>query len=426
MYRRPSALVIAACMHMASVGNAIAQASSDSLSLQGRLSGAADGTHSLQIRFYDAASGGTLVGTTPSVNTSVSGGIFSAVVVPPASMFNGQSRWWTAVVDGVETGPRQLVTSVPYATNAASGGSPLAAGGEPTVNDRFNILSFDTVGRRFRSTHNSNEFYGMPAFFDDQPEEVVTNWRGTGYAASFYSVAGGPERHTGFGILKGDQIASPVVWLYSPYGRNAFQIRGIDGFRGSPVDPNTSSALFTVADIGVARVGVNTDTPTATLDVVGTTKTHVLQITGGSDLAEPFPASPSPSVEPRPGLILSIDPEHPGALRVATEPYDTKVAGVYSGANGLATGMLMGQEGCDLTGSSQGSIPLAMTGRVWVYADSSNGTILPGDRLTTSGLKPGHAMRVSDDTRSIGAVIGKAMTPVDSETGMVLVLVNLQ
>jgi hypothetical protein len=35
-------------------------------------------------------------------------------------------------------------------------------------------------------------------------------------------------------------------------------------------------------------------------------------------------------------------------------------------------------------------------------------------------------MRADDRDRSFGSVIGKAMTSLDTETGLVLVLVNLQ
>jgi hypothetical protein len=35
-------------------------------------------------------------------------------------------------------------------------------------------------------------------------------------------------------------------------------------------------------------------------------------------------------------------------------------------------------------------------------------------------------MRVSDESRAPGAVMGKAMTELESGTGLVLVLVNLQ
>ncbi|MBD3333040.1 hypothetical protein GF356_09315 [candidate division GN15 bacterium] len=173
-------------------------------------------------------------------------------------------------------------------------------------------------------------------------------------------------------------------------------------------------------------VGVNQQSPQDTLDVNGTTRTKVLRITGGSDLAETFPSSGDCTIKPRPGMVLSIDPDNPGALRVTRDSYDRRVAGVYSGANGLGTGMVMGQEGCVLTGHGTGRLPVAMTGRVWVYVDESAGRVAPGDRLTTSGVKPGYAMKVTDNARSVGAVIGKAMTPVDPESGMALVLVNLQ
>ena len=72
-----------------------------------------------------------------------------------------------------------------------------------------------------------------------------------------------------------------------------------------------------------------------------------------------------------------------------------------------------------------GDTPVALTGRVYVKATSESGPIAPGDRLTTSST-PGHAMRVDDDARAPGCVIGKAMTALDDETGLVLVLVNLQ
>ena len=55
-------------------------------------------------------------------------------------------------------------------------------------------------------------------------------------------------------------------------------------------------------------------------------------------------------------------------------------------------------------------------------ADTSNGPIEPGDLLTTSE-QAGQAMRASDLGRAQGAVIGKAMTALESGDGEVLVLV---
>lgn len=148
--------------------------------------------------------------------------------------------------------------------------------------------------------------------------------------------------------------------------------------------------------------------------------TDELEITGGSDLSEQFDIE-SASTEVQPGVVVSIDPDHAGRLCVSTTAYDRRVAGVVSGAGGVRTGMMMGQSGS----LADGAHPVALSGRVYVRADVSNGAIKPGDLLTTSG-RAGHAMKVIDHDKAHGAVIGKAMTELDDGTGLVLVLVNLQ
>jgi hypothetical protein len=147
----------------------------------------------------------------------------------------------------------------------------------------------------------------------------------------------------------------------------------------------------------------------------GRITTPVLQITGGADLSEHFDVRG----EFRPGMVVSIDPENPGMLSVCTTERDRKVAGIVSGGRNIRPGLLMGQEGT----RADGSTPIALTGRVWCFASTSNGTIQPGDFLTTSNT-PGYCMKVRDMDLAQGAIVGKAMTGV--EDGMVLVLVNLQ
>ena len=148
--------------------------------------------------------------------------------------------------------------------------------------------------------------------------------------------------------------------------------------------------------------------------------TPVIQITGGSDLSEMFDVNGD--VEPQPGMVVVIDPENPGQLMPSSTAYDIKVAGIISGAGGVATGMTMGQDGS----IADGEHPVALTGRVYCLVDATDGAIEPGDMLTTSNT-PGHAMKASDRDRAHGSVIGKAMTSLEAgETGLVLVLVNLQ
>jgi len=157
-------------------------------------------------------------------------------------------------------------------------------------------------------------------------------------------------------------------------------------------------------------------------DGKGRVVTDVLQITGGSDLSESFDIDAGPTHDAiEPGLVVSIDPVNAGKLVVTDRAYDRRVAGIVSGAGGVAPGMVMGQAGT----LASGEHPVALTGRVYVKADAGNGAIQPGDLLTTSTV-PGHAMRVDDPARAQGAILGKAMTSLESGRGMVLVLVGLQ
>ena len=144
-----------------------------------------------------------------------------------------------------------------------------------------------------------------------------------------------------------------------------------------------------------------------------------ITIEGGSDLAEPFNISQAEQPVSE-GEVVVIDEANPGQLKLTDQPYDTRVAGVISGANGIHPGIQMQQQGL-----LEGGKNVALTGRVYVQADTSNGPIKPGDLLTTSST-PGRAMRVSDHGRAQGAILGKAMTTLKNGRGMVLVLVTLQ
>ena len=92
-----------------------------------------------------------------------------------------------------------------------------------------------------------------------------------------------------------------------------------------------------------------------------------------------------------------------------------------SGANNVNPGLIMNQDNVFV----DGKYPVALTGRVYCYADATDSPINPGDLLTTSDT-PGYAMKVTDFSKAPGAVIGKAMTGLKSGKGMILVLVSLQ
>ena len=116
-----------------------------------------------------------------------------------------------------------------------------------------------------------------------------------------------------------------------------------------------------------------------------------------------------------------IDEANPGSLKLSDSEYDTRVAGIVSGANDINPGMTLRQNGT----AADGQHPVALSGRVYAHADATEQPIRPGDLLTTSST-PGHVMRAADRDRRQGAILGKAMTSLDNGRGMVLVLVTLQ
>ena len=65
-----------------------------------------------------------------------------------------------------------------------------------------------------------------------------------------------------------------------------------------------------------------------------------LTIRGGADLAEPFNITSGNGEVPE-GAVVVIDEQHAGRLKMSNKPYDTHVAGVVSGANGVNPGIQM-------------------------------------------------------------------------------------
>lgn len=191
---------------------------------------------------------------------------------------------------------------------------------------------------------------------------------------------------------------------------------------------NHNSNLNVLLANGGGNVGIGTTNPVAKLDVNGTTRTEILQIIGGSDLSEKFEVNAAKVAGNhhsmtliQAGMVVSIDTENPGELVLSNHLYDRKVVGIISGAGGVKPGMIMGQSGS----IADGKHPVALTGRVYCWADATDEPIEPGDLLTTSST-PGHAMKALDHQKAQGAVIGKAMTSLKEGKGLVLVLVSLQ
>jgi len=191
-----------------------------------------------------------------------------------------------------------------------------------------------------------------------------------------------------------------------------------NGHRRDIVFDDLRIRLLTSSSSGIASKGLDIDEQ-GNAYVTSMVTCASLKLTGGSDIAEPFDVKMSDAVKA--GIVMVIDPDDPGKLEISEKAYDRRVAGVISGAGGIEPGMVMSQSGS----VADGKYPIAVTGRVYCWADAKYGSIKPGDLMTTSDT-PGHAMKVADFTKAQGAIIGKAMSSLSEGQGLVLVLVTLQ
>jgi hypothetical protein len=109
-----------------------------------------------------------------------------------------------------------------------------------------------------------------------------------------------------------------------------------------------------------------------------------------------------------------------GALTASCKAYDKRVAGVISGGGDYKPAIILDRQ--PSTGNRQ---PIALVGKVFCKVDAGFGKVEVGDLLTTSPT-PGHAMKTDDPIRAFGAVIGKALRPLNEGQGLIPILIALQ
>jgi hypothetical protein len=134
------------------------------------------------------------------------------------------------------------------------------------------------------------------------------------------------------------------------------------------------------------------------------------------DVAEWVPASEVMTA----GTVVVLNASKVNEVMASFRAYDTSVAGVVSEKPGVILGS-----------ASPSKAQIATTGRVKVKVDATNHPVAVGDLLVTSD-KPGMAM-VSEpiDIGGVkihrpGTLIGKALEPLPSGEGEILVLLSLQ
>ena len=121
-----------------------------------------------------------------------------------------------------------------------------------------------------------------------------------------------------------------------------------------------------------------------------------------------------------PGDVLVIDPASKGKFMKSTEAYSTAVMGIYSTRPGV-----VGRRQTTDKSHMKEEVPMAMVGVVPTKVSAESGAIKAGDLLVTSS-RPGYAMKGKDRSQMMGAIIGKALEPLDAGTGVIEVAVSIQ
>jgi hypothetical protein len=376
----------------------------------------ANGTFDFSFRLFDEPTGGTLLGTVSRNGISVAEGRFSVdldfgfVALTCASRFLETHVRKAGTIEFTGLSPRQPLKAK---TDCSVSGNLTVTGGlgvgTPPVS--WAALRVDQEGSATAGENQLLNWNNRWGWQEDETSEMLHLCRLYGDWQPLPVISF--NRATSVVEMQAMVVTAPVGLSKAEVGtvsnQMALLLNDSTGVRTGEIRAAGDSFL------NGGNVGIGTTSPQATLHVAGTARAEIVEITG-ADLAERFPLTE----KVKPGMVVEIDPDVSGQLQIASEPYSKRVAGVISGANDFPVGAVLGSDGRD-----PNSHPVALSGRVYCWADASFGAINPGDLLTSSAT-PGHAMKVTKHRKARGAVIGKAMSSLEEGRGLVLVLVQPQ
>jgi len=407
-----------------------------------------NGTCDFQFTLWDQSGAGTPPsGGTPFGSVDAEGGVtvnngLFTVALNTSNQFTDQAfqaaRWLQIAVrcpagSGSYTtlSPRQPLWAAPYASGLRPGTmirgsayqvvkiqSDAPTGSVPAAVTGEMVSALDGVG--IYGSNNSNATGSAGAGVWGRTWNLAgAGVKGTAFNGSA-GVLGEAVTNGGIGVKamsNGTGINSPALYAEAT-STQAGEPAGIAIFAKNHGGDGTMVAQNAGGGDAFRAVNAAGSSVIFRVTATGRVVTSAVQIYGGGDVAERFQAPANAAIEP--GALMVIDDAHPGQLKPSESAYDTKVAGVVSGAGGINPGMTLNQ-----SGMLEGDISVAIAGRVYVKAEALSAPIKAGDLLTSSAIT-GTAMKATDRTLVQGAIIGKAMTGLDTGQGLVLVLVSLQ
>ncbi len=298
------------------------------------------------------------------------------------------------------------------ATTTDTLGAPcLINWGDGTFNSLFDFqLNKTGSGPRLMAVQTAGTFPNSYSGFEIDADHQAFSLRSYGSGFTAFS-----HPNLSFGLADWAEF-----WSDGFGGLGKGLLIGTGGPYASPapiVLATNGSERLRILGTGAVQIGYSGSYVTSYgLDVNGTI--HASNVIGCSyqDVAEWVPASTNMSA----GTVVVLNPDEKNEVMPSATPYDATVAGVVSAKPGIVLGE-----------ASPEKAQVATTGRVKVKVDATKSPIKIGDLLVTSD-KPGTAMKsIPVNVSGIsmhrpGTIIGKALEPLPSGEGEILVLLSLQ
>jgi hypothetical protein len=359
-----------------------------------------------------------------------------------------KAMFWTLIITAclVSPGQAQTVTgsgttsTVPIFTGSSEiGNSPISQlGGSTSIgatNERvgttFQVITDSTIGPQpgqgpdaiYGEASGNADFTAGIAGFATSTTGNNIGVAGVTFSPTGQGVSGNNTATVGGGGsgVFGVTSASSGAGNSGVFGAAIASTGTSVGVVGQTYSPNGIGGLFDNAAGGNILVG-GVGQPAVTVfrvDGKGTVFADGGFRPHGADFAEAVQVN-GDVAHYTPGDLLVIDASGERRLSLSQTPYSTLVAGIYSTQPGVLASQHRTEEAL-----SKSEVPLAVVGIVPCKVSAENGPIEVGDLLVASSTS-GHAMKGTDRSKMLGAVVGKALQPLREGKGVVQVLVTLQ
>jgi len=429
------------------------------IDFQGRLSNASGdpltGAYQFVFKIYDGETGGTALWSETQDNVQITNGVYNVkigtVTAIPIGVFENSNinRWLQIIIGGETMSPRVRLISVPYsfiseraygvigatitASNLANNIDASGIGFNADLLDGKHYTAFvSTAGNAMMNgpltianvagstlTFNlGNTYYGLQTDLGNNFLRFNSGWNfdwwnlGSSTKTMFLDSDGvlSTRRDINVGLPSMGSSGKLVLW-----GSGNLNWNGDGNFCLARSNNWITLTVWDGFQIWSSKIGASTKT--LEIDYLGNLGTNGNITANAWDLAELFPVSDT-NIEA--GDVVVADEIHHGTLKISDTVYDKKVIGIVSTKPGF---ILKGKSIDDSINSVERLI--AMSGRVPCKVTTINGAIEVGDLLTTSSI-PGYAMKATDRDKSWGAIIGKALEPLPSGEGKIMVFVNVK